>query len=327
MDIRYYEMNEKDTELAAHLAPQEELDKLSLAKHGGILAVDEEEQLAVGILIYSYARAERLDIEWLYVYEDYRFHEIGGELLIAAYDLAVNAGLPFVSVRMAGELATDENADVADEYFRPRGFSTGMYVEGDWIVRKEQLKGMVSAFEKYRSASVFPVAKLSSTKLKTFLKDHWEALQQSPMYTYESAIEDLDQQLSVAYLTPENEIDAILLVQRVGDVIYPITFYMSHPKDAVFMGMAVQVAEEICRLSGEPVSHIVYSKRAATLMSKIFKNHFAVPTYQLLANSDFYQKEKMLMEKLAFYFKDPIYVDAPTAYTYVGYETYGDQLY
>lgn len=62
MNIRYYEMNGKDTELAVHLAPQEELDKLSLAKHGAVLATDEDKDLAVGILIYSYARAQRLDI-------------------------------------------------------------------------------------------------------------------------------------------------------------------------------------------------------------------------------------------------------------------------
>lgn len=327
MNISYFEMSEKDKELAVHLAPQEELDKLSLAKHGGVLAVDEEKQLAVGIMIYSYARAERLDIEWLYVYETYRCQEIGGELLIAAYDLARNAGLPYVGARLAGRLATDANADVADEYLRPRGFSTGMYVEGDWIIQKEELKGFAAAGEKYRSASVFPVSKISSVMLKTFLRDHWNTLKQSPLYTYESALADMDTQLSVAYMTPEGEIDALLLVQKVGDVIYPLTFFMCHPKDAVFMAMAVAVIDEIRKIPGDVVSHIVYSERAVTLLTKIFKSHTAVPTYQLLADADWYERDKAMMEKYDYFYPDPIHVAAPTEYTYVGCETYGDQRY
>ena len=327
MNIRYYEMNEKDTELAVHLAPQEELDKLSLAKHGAVLATDEDKDLAVGILIYSYARAQRLDIEWLYVQEEYRFQEIGGELLIAAYDLAMKVGLPYVGVRMTGELATDENADVVNNYFRPRGFSAGMYVEGDWIIKKEELRGIASAGEKYRSANVFPVSRISRTMLKTFLRDHWNALEQSPLYTQDSALTDMDQQLSVAYMTPEGEIDALLLVQRAGNVVYPITFYMCHPKDAVFLAMTVAVVDEIRKIPGDVVSHIVYSERAVTLLTKIFKSHTAVPTYQLLADADWYEREKETMAKYDYFYPDPLHVAAPAAYDYAGYETYGDQRY
>ena len=327
MNISYFEMSEKDKELAVHLAPQEELDKLSLAKHGAILAVDNEKQCAVGIMIYSYARAERLDIEWLYVYETYRCQEIGGELLIAAYDLAMNAGLPYVGARLTGELATDENADVADNYLQPRGFRAGMYVEGDWIIKKEELSGLASVGDKYRSANVFPVSRISSTMLKAFLRDHWNTLKQSPLYTHESALTDMDTELSVAYMTPEGEIDAILLVQKVGDVIYPLTFYMCHPRDAVFLAMAVAVIDEIRKIPGDVVSHIVYSKRAAELLVKIFKNHTAVPTYQLLADADWYERDKEMMEKYDYFYPDPTHVAAPTAYNYVGCETYGDQRY
>lgn len=322
MNIKYFEMSEKDKELAVHLAPQEQLDRLSLAKHGGFLAVDEEKHLPVGILIYSYARAERLDIEWLYVQEEYRYHEIGGELLIATYDLAMNAELSLVGVRLTGELAAKANIDVARDYLGARGFDGGMYVEGDWIIQKKELKGFAAAGEKYRSASVFPVSRISRVQLKAFLKKHWNVLKQSPLYTYESALSDMDTQLSVAYMTPEGEIDAVLLVQRVGDIVYPITFYMCHPKDAVFLAMAVAAIDEIRKIPGDDVCHIVYSKRAVTLLTKIFRTHTAEPTYELLASADFYEKEKRVMEETDYSYTDPYHKDPSITYEYVGEGVY-----
>ena len=327
MDIRYYEMSDKDKELAVHLAPQEQLDRLSLAKHGGFLAVDEEKEQAVGVLIYSYARAERLDIEWLYVQEEYRYHEIGGELLIAIYDLAMNVGVSSVGMRMTGELATKENIDVATGYLEPRGFVSGMYVEGDWSIKKEELKGFATAGGKYRSASVFPVSRISSVKLKAFLKDHWNILKQSPLYTYQSALADMDTQLSVAYMTPEGEIDALMLVQRVGDIVYPITFYMCHPKDAVFLAMAVAVIDEIRKMPGDAVCHVVYSRRAVALLLKIFRTHTAQRTYQFLAPADYYEQDKKRMEEADFPYTDSLYADIPDEFSLIGYETYGDRIY
>ena len=320
-------MDKDDVELALHLAPQEELDKLSLAKHGGVLAVDEEQQRAAGLMIYSFARAERLDIEWLYVYGEYRNQEIGGGLLIAAYDLAMSAGLPYVGVRMTGELATEENADMADGYFRPRGFSAGMYVEGDWIIKKEELSGLADVGKKYRDISVFPVSSISSVSLKKFLSKHWEMLGQSPLYSYESALSDIDPQLSVACVTPAGEIDAVLLVQKAGDVVYPVTLYMCHPKNSVFFAMAAALIGKIIKMPGDVACHIVYSQSAVKLLAKLFKTHTAVPTYQLLADADWYERDKQKMEKYGYFYPDPLHVAAPTEYEYVRTETYGDQMY
>ena len=112
MKIQYYQVGKNDTQLLAHLAPPEQLDKLSLAKHIGIYAVDADEVAAVALMICSYARDKRLDIEWLYVDEAYRYQEIGGTLLNEAYQMAGKLELPYVGVRLTGELATDANASV-----------------------------------------------------------------------------------------------------------------------------------------------------------------------------------------------------------------------
>ena len=93
------------------------------------------------------------------------------------------------------------------------------------------------------------------------------------------------------------------------------------------MAMAVAVIDEIRKIPGDVVSHIVYSERAVTLLTKIFKLHTAVPTYQLLADADWYERDKAMMEKYDYYYPDPIHVAAPTEYNYVGCETYGDQMY
>lgn len=328
MKIQYYKTEKKDTQLLTHLAPPEQLDKLSLAKHIGIYAVDSDEVAAAALMICSYAREGRLDIEWLYVDEAYRNNEIGGVLLIMAYKLARQLELPQVGVWMTGELATDAHAEAAREYFGERGFWNGWYTAGDWVIRSKDLKNSVLGTGKYHTSQVLSLNKVSNVQLKQFLKASRPAMEKEPLYTEETALADADPQLSMVYYTENGQIDAVLLIQRVENHIFPLAIHMRHVTNEIFLGLTSGAVQAILALPGEPVSRIVYSERAAILMSMIFKKLSAEPTYLLLAESSYDDWVDDPNDAPPIEAENPIAeMDFPKEYIYVGSELYEEQLY
>lgn len=330
MNITLYEMSKNDRELARHLAPEEELAKLALAKHKGLLAIDQDAMVPAGIMICSFARANRLDIEWLFVHEDFRNNEIATELLIAAYDMAMATRIPYVGVRMAGELAAEENVAYAEGFFASHGFFGGTYTEGDWVISAEELRASVLSGGKYRQKNVHPVSLASRAELRTFLQKHWKALAQSPLYDYESALADMDADLSMVYVDGDGQIDGVLLVQRVDHLVYPLAIHMCHVSEKVFLGLAAGVLEAAKQIRGDLTYHIVYSKRAATLLMKIFKKMVATPAYQMIAPADHYELEKEAMangmsENIRY--RDLMKQEMPDQYTFEGMIVNGKQYY
>ena len=326
MNITLHMMDKNDIELVRHRAPREELVKRTRAKHRGLLAIDTDDMVPAGIMICSYVRADHLDIEWLFVHENYRNNEIGEELLIAAYDMAMKAKIPYVGVRMAGELAADENVERAADYFVARGFYRGTYVEGDWIMSAAKLNDSPLASGKYRLKNVFPISKASRADLRVFLQKNWKKLKQSPLYTYESAMQDMDQDLSMVCVNGDGEIEDILLVQRAGDIVYPLAIHMSHVSQKIFRGLATGLTDAAKSLSDDLIYHIVYSKRAASLMVKIFNSYVAVPTYLMLAPADFYEHEKEDMESGGvgpYDYMNSFHLQISGKYDFAGYEFHG----
>ena len=328
MKIQYYQAGKNDIQLLAHLAPPEQLDKLSLAKHIGIYAVDADEVAAVALMICSYARDKRLDIEWLYVDEAYRYQEIGGTLLNEAYQMAGKLELPYVGVWLTGKLATDANASVAGTYLNERGFLSGMYVEGDWVISSQELKKSVLGSDKYKNARVFSLDKVSSADLRQFLKENRAVLEHAPMYTAEHALADADPHLSMVYCGEDGQIEAVLLLQKAENLIVPLAMHMRNVSNEVFLGLAAGAVYAIRRLPEETTSRIVYSERSSTLMAMIFKNLSAEPTYLFLADASYdgWADDPEEAEPIAF--ANPLApMTFPEAYEFKGYETYGDQLY
>ena len=328
MKIQYYQAGKNDIPLLAHLAPPEQMDKLSLAKHIGIYAVDSDEVAAVALMICSYARDKRLDIEWLYVDEAYRYQEIGGTLLNEAYQMAKRLELPGVGVRLTGELATDANAAAAGAYLGERGFLAGMYVEGDWIVTSQDLKKSALVTDQYKQTRVFSLDKVSSAGLRQFLKENKTVLEHAPMYTAEHALADADPHLSMVYCGEDGQIEAVLLLQKAGNMIVPLAMHMRTVSNEVFLGLAAGAVHAIRRLPDEITSRIVYSDRSSTLMTMIFKKLSAEPTYLFLADASYDGWVDDPAEAEPIVFANPLApMTFPEEYELKGYETYGDQIY
>ena len=328
MKIQYYKTGKDDIKLLTALAPAEQLAKLSLAKYFGVYAVDVDEMTVVGLMICSYAREGRLDIEWLYVEEAYRNNEIGGIMLIMAYKLARHLGLPFVGVWMTGELAADAHAEAAREYFGERGFVAARYAEGDWVISSKDLRHSVLATDRYHSPQVLSMDKASNVQLKQFLRSGKASMEKNPLYTSETALADADPELSMVYYTENGQIDAVLLIQRVGGYIFPLAIHMRHITNEIFLGLASGAVQAILALPGNPVSRIVYSERAATLLAMIFQKLTAEPAYLLQAESSYDDWEDEPVDPDPAEVADPIAeMDFPREYAYAGYTAFEGQVY
>lgn len=328
MKIRYYEAGKSDVKLLTQLAPEEQLAKLSLAKYNGIYAVDVDAVAVAGLMICSRAREGRLDIEWLYVEEAYRNNEIGGMLLIMAYKLARQLELPYVGVWMAGQLAAEANVKAAKGYLFDRGFLFDGYTEGDWVITSKDLKKSVLATDKYSSHQVLSMDKSSNVDLRQFLKAGRATLEKEPLYTAESAMADADPRLSMVYYTENGQIDGVLLIQRVGDYIFPLAIHMRHVSNEIFLGLASGAVHAILALPGETVSRVVYSGRAATLLTMIFQKITAESTYLLQADASYSDWEDHPVDEEPTEAENPLApMDFPKEYEFVRAETFGDQLY
>lgn|GEM_PF-3684849 len=126
--MKYYEIGFAQKDLIGHLAPEEMIKRLKQEGSGAILAVEEDDS-PVGIVIFDLSHPKLLDIYWLNVFEDYRGRGIGGDLLIAMYDKALNEDRQGVRVMMTGELAYIENVRAVEDYFYAWGFTHGRYLD------------------------------------------------------------------------------------------------------------------------------------------------------------------------------------------------------
>ncbi len=122
MNINIYDLEKNDTEMVSHLAPEEMLDRLELLNHGALFAVDEDRPVACGLLIYSTRDAEKLDLEWLYVFDSYQGNEIGTALMEEFYNMAMGENRALLRVILPEEMEEDDKSN-AREFFADWGFS------------------------------------------------------------------------------------------------------------------------------------------------------------------------------------------------------------
>ncbi|MCR5655625.1 MAG: hypothetical protein K6G07_08325 [Lachnospiraceae bacterium] len=127
--MNFYDITYEQRTLGRFLAPEEKLEKIKKDNCGAVLAVSNNEP--VGIVIYDVSHADSLDVIWIAVEELSEGEGVGGDLLIAMYDKALNSGKKMVRLLMKGELADIENVKAVEDYFYAWGFTQGRYIEDD----------------------------------------------------------------------------------------------------------------------------------------------------------------------------------------------------
>ncbi len=288
MNIVLIPMEAKDKELALHLAPEEMLDRLNLPYYYAILAVDKEDNTPAGILIYCLARGKRLDIEWLNVYEDYRFKGIGDELMEMAFALAMEAKYPYVGVRLAGEMETPKNRESMRNYLMDFGGDMGVSVNGDWVITEEDLKNAPALTQNVRSSKAFPAGGVPSKQILNYIKLHEENLKTAPLYDPDKVVDSFDPVTSTICFQ-NKEIKGILLVLRQKETVYPLALeYEGEEKTLhqLLCGM-IRDLEMICTEEKIPKEDlrlcVMGSQKASDLITELFPEKAAEKAFLFTA--------------------------------------------
>ena len=320
MDIKLKYMAEDDTALAEHLAPPEILAKLKLPKHIGLLAIDVEDMTPCGVALASHGRGNRLDIEWVSVYEDYRDMGVGSELIYGCYEAAKDLKLPTLGFLMEGELATLENVEAIREYIEEFGFFTGVFINGDWNVTPKDYDNSLLGKKRIKSNHVIPAEELSRDEIRNYLRSNWDRLKNYPMYDYEKVLASYSDIFSMVYKVGRN-IEGVLLVQFAGRVIYPLVLDDGGEKRMameLLNGLRKAVAEEEDRY----FAHVLSSEHGNQLMKEFFRNTHALPAYLWISDTSFYDKYLLTGKEPPE--QDILAVNAPVNYTLLRTDRYGD---
>ncbi len=322
MDIVLKYLAAEDRDLAKHLAPPEILGKLNLPHHTGILAINGRNGMPVGLAICSNIRENRLDIEWLNVFERFRRKGIGEELILGCYETALGLGLPRIGVLMEGELATLENLETMQDYIGNYGFTIGIFCNGDWNITPADYDSSILAKKKIDIKNVIPAEQVNPEEIKTYLRKNWDAFQNEPLFDYEQVIDNYDSFFSMVYKS-HGGIEGVLLVQFESKILYPLALDDSGEREitlALLAGVRKAVATEESRYS----AHITRSEKSEKMMRTFFKNTEGVPAYLWVTNTDYYETHLLQNPVPPEKPFDPFAKNAPTNFSWLQTETFGE---
>ena len=318
-------LDRKDVLLAAHMAPPNILAKLQFPYCYGLISVDMKTHLPCALLIYSAARGDHLDIEWLYVYEDYRGEGLGEELMDAAFQLGKSSGLSYVCVRLEGELNTKKNADLVRDYLMNYGFDAGMPEKGDWELTFSDFEA--SPF--YRRVGDNPDAKTCAAfgerETRQYLKQNYEKLKDAPFYDFNKALAVYDPELSIV-VVKNGEVKGILLTTARDGILFPLLLEYGGDTDVLnqLVWTLYYDADEYrikANLKQEDMRlRVLYSERASAFFKEWFPKLSAQPVTVFMASSSVTEEEE-----------DPTETDlfgssAPETYRWLKNEYYGDVI-
>ncbi len=322
MEMKLKYLSGEDLDLARHLAPPEILNKLKLPRHIGILAINAKKKLPIGLAICANIRENRLDIEWLNVFETYRNMGVGEELILGCYETALGLGLPRIGVLMEGPLATIENLEAIQEYIENYGFSIGMFYNGDWDITPADYDSSLLAKKKTDMRNVVSAENVRKEEIKTYLKENWSAFKNETLYDFEQVLENYNGFFSMVYKS-HSGIEGILLVQFEGKILYPLALDDGGEREitlALLAGVRKAVAEEESRY----FAHVTRSKRSEQMMSTFFKNTKGAPAYLWVADTAYYKNHLLSKPATREEDFDPFGEDASREYRWLQTETYGE---
>ena len=317
MAITLLKLEAKDMVLAEHLAPEGMLCRLALPHCSGVIAVDEEAKVPVGLVIYSYSRANRLDIEWLFVYETYRGKGIGSDLLEMMFTVANKAKIPFVGLLLEGAFASEENINAMRGFANAWGFSFGADAKGDWVITMEQYDAAMADKNKSNTENIKQAGQIDEKLIRNYLNQNYDKLASSPLYDYKEVLEKYDRTLSVVYYR-NGEILGVFLVQMLVRELFVLAFDAKEPKGCILLmeGMRANIQKLRVHMS----VRAVYSTRAAKVLSELFPTLGAQPAYLWISDADYIENEA----KEDFTDFDIFAKQAPDNYRWLKTETYGD---
>ena len=318
-------LNPEDVALAAHLAPPEVLARLQYPYCYGMISVNTETHLPCALMIYTAARGDRLDIDWLNVYEDCRGEGLGDELMNAAFQLAADSGLSYVGVRLEGELSTKENAGLVWDYLLDYGFGPGMEEAGDWELGFRDFEESPFYRKQTESEGAVTCEKFGERETKNYLKQSYEKLKDYPLYDYNKALEAYDPALS-SVVVKNGNVEGLLLTTARNGIIFPLA--LEYGADAAILNQLLWSlyfhADEYRAAQGLKQTDIKvrvpYSEKAASFFAKWFPELSAQPVTVFRASPSFL-KEKVYPSKA-----DIFGSHAPDTYRWLKNEYYGDVI-
>ena len=167
MGVYFLRTDSENIKAAEHLAPSRELDRLSLPGYVGIMAVDEEKRLPVGLGICQMVGIDRLDIVWLFVHENFRFKGIGEQLIMASCDVAAGLGYENIGFRLEDRDITAEDIRDLNGYLVSCGFSLGFEIEGSLVADANEARLYMDKIE--GCGEVAPVSETAPEEIEKFV--------------------------------------------------------------------------------------------------------------------------------------------------------------
>lgn len=311
MGVFFLRTDTENIKAAEHLAPSPELDRLSLPGFVGIMAVDDERRLPVGLCICQMVGIDRLDIVWLFVHEDFRNRGIGEQLIMAACDVAAERGYEDIGFRLEDRDLTDEDIRDLNGFLVSCGFGLGFEIEGSLMADVTGSDLYMDNIEGY--GDVVSVYETDLEEMEEFVKDL------SPIFDYDNFSENsYAPELSFSY-KKEGELEGMLLGRAMGEVIYIIFLEPSNNEDVA--GLLLKALIKKAKGLGIKTISAVRTESNKEVLDKLFGTTAFLPAYLWLARSDMYNEAEAEGED-----EDPIYVSAPEEVRWLQTENYGDVL-
>ncbi len=295
MEVSFFPLGYEHIDLAVHLAPEDELLKLALPEYNAIMAVTGDEMAPVGILIYS-ERHDGLYVEWLDIYEGYRFNNIGSKLLTKIYELAMERNYPGIRIILSGEKNTEKNINAVKEYCEDRGFLRSYESDGDYEFRIDELLDSVLFKKNYDIDGVVSLSKISQRLIRELLEKLSRAKTISDEYV-KKILEYCDKEISMAHVDANGKVDGIFAVARLGDNVSPMLLRANSRNIALYL-LYVTVATIKPTDAKRFICHVLFKDSSKAVLTKLFPGIQPQQAFVFEADTDYYENEKSLFKDI-----------------------------
>ena len=287
-------------EYLAWLDPFFMLDRIELFDGFVLMATedttDEETDVPVGLIICTEGE-DHLAVEWLYVADGFREQGAGERLLAAVFDLAEENGLSRIAACIRYEYGQEIVCAGAKTYLKDHMFEQEEALPGEWLTDLTCL-GTSSYFQNRpdRISEVTSAGIMNHKELKAAVQMLTKGNGTKMLYPLNGEEENLDRRIS-AFIHGEHGICGGLLIQVVGDTLYPVLLSADSLEDAnALIYYALMNAKE--KYDGSTRVRVILSdKSLVPLMNRMIPDRM-IQTTRMMADADTYQAEKERLQTL-----------------------------
>ena len=313
MSMVFLRTNDENIKSAEHLAPSSVLDKLSIPGFEGILAVDDEKRISVGLSICQMVGIDRFDIVWLFVHEDYRFKGVGDELIMASCDVAIDLGYKDIGFRVEARDLTESEVNDMDGFLHEHGFGSGFMIEGDIEANVDDAELNVDDIN--APGVIVPLNEMDFEDVEKFVSEY------SILFD-ENKISEDDYATEISFSYKNNgRFEGLLLGKAIGELVYIYLLEPSNNEDVA--GLLLKALIDKMKGLGVKNFSILRTEKNDEILSKLFNTAYALPAHLWITNANMYDETPDENDTDI----DPIYVPVPKKVRWLATELYGDVLY